>query len=52
LPGVGQLLLNGVFQRDLPVVQAVVMVIVFLILLFDLAFDLGLGVLDPRIRYE
>ncbi len=52
LPGVGQLLLAGVFQRDLPLVQAVVMVIVFLILLLDLAFDLGLGLLDPRIRYE
>jgi peptide/nickel transport system permease protein len=52
LPGVGQLLLTGVFQRDLPLVQAVVMVIVFLILLFDLAFDLCLGLLDPRIRYE
>jgi ABC-type dipeptide/oligopeptide/nickel transport system permease component len=52
LPGVGQLLLTGVFQRDLPLVQAVVMVIVFLILLSDLAFDLCLGLLDPRIRYE
>ncbi|NMB20820.1 MAG: ABC transporter permease [Firmicutes bacterium] len=52
LPGVGQLLLAGVFQRDLPLVQALVMVIVLFILLFDLLFDLGLGLLDPRIRYE
>jgi len=52
LPGVGQLLLNGVFQRDLPLVQAVVTLVVLLILLFDLAFDLCLGLLDPRIRYE
>ncbi|MCK9526408.1 MAG: ABC transporter permease [Limnochordia bacterium] len=52
LPGVGQLLLAGVFQRDLPLVQALVMVIVLVILFFDLAFDLGLGLLDPRIRYE
>jgi peptide/nickel transport system permease protein len=52
LPGVGQLLLAGVFQRDLPLVQAATMVVVLLILLFDLAFDLCLGLLDPRIRYE
>ena len=52
LPGVGQLLLAGVFQRDLPLVQSLVMVIVLLILLFDLLFDVGLGLLDPRIRYE
>ncbi|HOQ73104.1 MAG TPA: ABC transporter permease [Limnochordia bacterium] len=52
LPGVGQLLLNGVFQRDLPLVQAVVTLVVLLVLLFDLAFDLCLGLLDPRIRYE
>lgn len=52
LPGVGQLLLAGTLQRDLPLVQTVVMIVVLLILLFDLAFDLLLGLLDPRIRYE
>jgi len=52
LPGVGQLLLNGVFQRDLPLVQATSTLVVFLILAFDLVFDLVLGYLDPRIRYE
>ncbi|NMB02204.1 MAG: ABC transporter permease [Firmicutes bacterium] len=52
LPGLGQLLLTGVFQRDLPLVQAVCMLVVILILLFDLVFDLFLGALDPRIRYE
>ena len=52
LPGVGQLLLSGVFQRDLPLVQATAMVVVVLILVFDLAFDLFLGLVDPRIRYE
>ena len=52
LPGVGQLLLAGVFQRDLPLVQATAMVVVVLILVFDLVFDLFLGLVDPRIRYE
>lgn len=52
LPGVGQLLLNGVLQRDLPLVQTLVMLIVMGILVFNLGFDLGLALLDPRLRYE
>ena len=52
LPGLGQLLLNGVFQRDLPLVKTAVMLVFLVILAFDLAFDLCLGMLDPRIRYE
>lgn len=52
LPGLGQLLLAGVLQRDIPLVQGIVMLAVILILLFDLLFDLSLGFLDPRLRYE
>lgn len=52
LPGLGQLLVAGVFQRDLPLVQTVVMLVVLLILVFDLFFDLCLGLVDPRIRYD
>lgn len=52
LPGLGQLLLAGVLQRDIPLVQALVMLVVLLILTFDLVFDLSLGFLDPRLRYE
>ncbi len=52
LPGVGQLLLTGVMQRDLPLVQALVMIIAILIILLNFIADLLLGFLDPRIRYE
>lgn len=52
LPGLGQLLVAGVFQRDLPLVQTVVMLVLLLILVFDLFFDLCLGLVDPRIRYD
>lgn len=52
LPGLGQLLLNGVLQRDIPLVQAAVMLVVIVILVFDLLFDICLGFLDPRLRYE
>lgn len=52
LPGVGQLLLNAVLQRDLPLVQGVVVIAACFILLSNLIFDLILAVLDPRIRFE
>lgn len=52
LPGLGQLLLSGVLQRDIPLVQGIVMLVVVVLLLFDLLFDLSLGFLDPRLRYE
>lgn len=52
LPGLGQLLLSGVLQRDIPLVQGIVMLVVVLLLVFDLFFDIFLGFLDPRLRYE
>lgn len=52
LPGMGQLLLAGVMQRDLPLVQALMMVIVIGILLVNLMLDLTYGLLDPRVRFE
>lgn len=50
LPGLGSLLLDAVGNRDLVVVQDVVMVLVVLVLLINLAVDLLYGVIDPRIR--
>ncbi|HHY14644.1 MAG TPA: ABC transporter permease [Firmicutes bacterium] len=52
LPGMGRLLLAGVLQRDVPLVQALVLLVVLMVLVFNLFFDLWLGFLDPRLRYE
>lgn len=52
LPGLGQLLLPAVLQRDLPLVQGLVMVGASLILLANLGFDFVLAALDPRIRFD
>lgn len=49
-PGVATLLLSGVFQRDYPLVQAVVVVIAFSFVLINLLVDLAYMVIDPRIR--
>jgi peptide/nickel transport system permease protein len=49
-PGLGQLSIQAVFQRDMAVVQASVMVLAVLITVANLAADLLNTYLDPRIR--
>lgn len=48
-PGVGLLLVNSVAQRDLAIVQAVVLLIAFTMVVVNLVVDLAYGLLDPRI---
>ncbi len=52
LPGLGWMLLNGVYQRDYPVVQATVMLFALTFIVVNLAVDLAYTYLDPRIRYQ
>lgn len=52
LPGLGQLLLAAVLQRDLPLVQGLVVVTAALVLFVNLLLDLALALVDPRVRYE
>lgn len=52
LPGLGWTLLNGVYQRDYPVVQGTVMLFAVTFVLVNLVVDLLYTYLDPRIRYE
>ncbi|MGV9375841.1 ABC transporter permease [Nonomuraea sp. NPDC003707] len=50
IPGLGDLLLNGVAGRDLLLVQGVVMVLVAAVLLINFVVDVAYRVLDPRLR--
>jgi len=50
-PGVGRLSVQAIFNRDYPVVQAVVLVTAVIVVLTTLLTDLLYAVLDPRIRY-
>ena len=49
-PGVGRLLVSAVANRDLSVVQAILMVIAAWMVSANLAVDLAYGWLDPRVR--
>lgn len=52
LPGLGNLLIQGVESKDVPVVQAVAMLFSAVIILINLAMDVAFLLIDPRIRLE
>jgi peptide/nickel transport system permease protein len=49
-PGVGRLILQGLLNRDYPVVQATLLLLVMTFVIVNLLTDLLYGYLDPRIR--
>ncbi len=50
-PGIGRLAVDAIFTRDIPVIQAVVLVAAVIFVFVNLLVDVLYGVLDPRIRY-
>ncbi len=52
LPGVGRLVFEAIGQRDLPVIQGVVLLIAMMIVVINFLTDVAYRYLDPRIRYE
>ena len=51
-PGVGRTVVEAVFSRDFPVVQAGVLSASVMFVLANLLVDLSYGLVDPRIRHE
>ncbi|PKR77958.1 glutathione ABC transporter permease GsiC [Halalkalibacillus sediminis] len=52
LPGLGQLVLTSINQRDFTVVQGAILFIAFVFVLINLLVDLLYSYLDPRITYK
>ncbi len=50
LPGIGQLTINAVFQRDYPTIQAVALLTAAIVILINLLMDLIYMVLSPKVR--
>jgi peptide/nickel transport system permease protein len=50
LPGLGRLVFQAITQRDLIVVESVVMLLVATVILVNLAVDLSYALVDPRLR--
>ena len=51
-PGLGRLLIDGIFAGDVDLVMIIVFFLAFLAVIFNLVADLLYGWLDPRIRYD
>jgi peptide/nickel transport system permease protein len=51
-PGLGQLTIRAIQQRDYPVVQGCVLVIALIYVVVNLLTDVLYARLDPRIRFE
>lgn len=50
LPGLGRLIFQGITQRDLILVESVVMLLVFGVILVTFLVDLAYAAVDPRLR--
>ena len=51
VPGMGRFLVDSIFHRDFPAVQAIIVIIAVIILVVNLIMDLLYAWLNPRIRY-
>ncbi|MFI3272644.1 MAG: nickel/cobalt ABC transporter permease [Pseudomonadota bacterium] len=49
-PGLGTLCIQAVFTRDMPVIQAYVLLVGALFVIFNLTFDIIQGLMDPKLR--
>lgn len=52
IKGIGRVLIQGILNRDYPVVQGAVLVVSAIFIFSNLLVDLLYVVIDPRIRYE
>jgi peptide/nickel transport system permease protein len=50
LPGLGRLIFQAITQRDLIVVESVVMLLVFAVIMVNFLIDLAYAAVDPRLR--
>ena len=50
-PGLGSLLVDSVFQRDIPSVQGCILLIVLFFLVVNTLVDIACAAIDPRIKY-
>jgi peptide/nickel transport system permease protein len=51
-PGLGKLLVDSIFARDYPVVEAVITLIAGIFIFVNLVVDITYGIIDPRVKYE
>jgi len=51
-PGIGKMLIDGIFARDYPIIQGAVLVYALVFTFLNLLVDMTYAYVDPRIHYE
>jgi peptide/nickel transport system permease protein len=52
IPGMGQMAVQSILQRDFPMLQGVVLVMVVMVVVINFLTDVVYAVLDPRIEFD
>ena len=52
IPGLGQIVVRSIFDRDYPVIQGVALTVGILVLTINLITDICYALLDPRVSFE
>ena len=52
IPGLGQLLVESIYTRDFPTIQALTLVFALLVIAINLLSDLAYAAVDPRVRFS
>ena len=52
IPGLGRLMVDGIFQRDYPVIQGCLLLVAFSYVVVNLVVDLLYPLFDPRVVAE
>jgi len=50
-PGLGRLIVNAVYGRDFPLIQAAVLMMVVIFIVINITLDILYVLVDPRIKY-
>ncbi len=51
IPGVGLMLLQRLYQADIPVIQTAVFFLALFVIIVNIVIDISYALIDPRIRY-
>lgn len=52
IPGIGLMLLQRLYQADIPVVQTAVFFLALFVIIVNIVIDVSYALIDPRIRYN
>jgi peptide/nickel transport system permease protein len=52
LPGMGQMIIDALRQRDYPTVNGVMVITSFTIVVVNLMVDITYGIIDPKVKYQ